>query len=173
MFALLQTFWSVALRRLGPEDLPDSKFLLGVILMVYVCVQAPLIWILYNSSLVILQTILAQLTMMSACVWGMLMLAGHRTRFRQTMIALIGTSALLSALTVPFVVWHQSILAADSELRLPAVAILMILIWSLAVDGHIFSRALSRPFVIGLMIAVCYYIVSSSFMTEILPTLSE
>ena len=169
MLTFIHTFWGIALRRLGPEDLPDSQLLLGVILIVYVCVQAPLIWILYGSSLVILQAILAQLFMMGVCVWGMLLLSGHRTRFRQTMIALIGTSALLSALTVPFVVWQKAVVAANSDLLVPGIAILVILLWSLAVDGHIFSRALSRPFVIGLVIAVCYYIISTSFMSEILP----
>lgn len=169
MFSLIETFWNVALRRLGPEDLPDSQLLLGIVLFGYVCVQAPLVWFLYGSSFAVLQVILVELLMVSACMWGMLRLAGYPTRFRQTLVALIGTSALLTVLAVPFVAWQQAVIAAESDLLLPEFAIWLILLWSLVVDGHIISRALSRPFALGLVIAISYFIISSSFLRELVP----
>lgn len=167
--AFIQTFWFIALRRLGPEDLPDSRLLFGFITAVYVGIHAPMIWMQYGDLFVVVRAIIAQFAMLVVCVWGMLILAGQRARFQRTMIALLGTSALLTAIMMPFIVWHRAILAAQSGLRLPVLAILTIVIWSLAVDGHIFSRALSRPFAVGLIIAVCYFIISLSLMGEILP----
>ena len=145
------------------------RSLLGFVVAVYVSMHAPIIWIQYGDTVVVVRAIIAQIAMLALCVWGMLLLAGLRARFRRTMIALFGTSALLTALIMPFVIWQRAVIAAQSGLRLPALAIVTVVIWSLAVDGHIFSRALSRPFAVGLIIAVCYFIISLSLMGEILP----
>jgi hypothetical protein len=39
----------------------------------------------------------------------------------------------------------------------PTIGLLAVVSWSLVVNGHIFSRALSRPFVAGLVISIAYF----------------
>jgi len=169
MLVYVQTLINIALRRLGPEHIPDSGLLLGLTLVAYVAVQVPLAWLAYGPSSVVLTTIGVSALLLIGFLWALLRLSGHQSRFRQTLTALLGTSALLSFLTIPFSLWRQSTLDAQPVTALPSLFIFAIMLWSLAIDGHILARALSRPFVIGMMISIAYFFVHTTVLFEMLP----
>lgn len=169
MLVYVQTLLSIALRRLGPEHLPDSGFLLGLTLVVYLAVQVPLAWVAYGPSDAIVTTIGVSALLLIGFLWALLSLTGYRPRFRQTLTALLGTSALLSFLSIPFSLWREATLDGQPASALPNVFILAIMLWSLAIDGHILSRALSRPFAIGLTVAIAYFFLHTTLIFELLP----
>ncbi|MEO8223998.1 MAG: hypothetical protein ABI661_04280, partial [Gammaproteobacteria bacterium] len=153
----LDVFLQIALRRRGPEDLPDSRFLVLVAGLVYVAVQGFLAVPVYGTPLALGQSLALDLVLLCGCLWGLLRLAGHAPRFRQTLTALFGTGAVLGLCMLPFTVWLDAAAAPGKPAVGPTIGLLAVVSWSLVVNGHIFSRALSAPFVAGLAIAVAYF----------------
>ena len=169
MLAYVHALINIALRRSGPEDLPDSTFLLVLTLAIYVVTQVPLALIAYGSSGSLARTVTISLLLLFAGLWILLRLTGYRARYRRTLTALLGTSALLSALSIPFSLWRQSMLGAETGVALPSTFLFAIMLWSIAIDGHILARALSRPYGIGLFIAVGYFFVHTTILFELMP----
>jgi len=169
MLAYVQALVNIALRKLGPEDLPDSRFLLGLTLAAYLLLQVPLVWIVFGASDILAQSIIADIVMLIAFLWLLLRVAGYSSRFRQTLTALLGISALLSVLSMPFSIWHQISIDRGSGAALPSTVIFAITLWSIAIDGHILSRALSKSYGIGLMVAVVYFFLNTTVLLEIMP----
>jgi len=169
MLVYVQTLINIALRRLGPEDLPDSRFLLGLTLLAYLLLQVPLAWIAYGPSTEIVTTIAVSALLLIGFLWALLRLMGLRSRFRQTLTALLGVSALLSLLSIPFSVWHEATKDVQPATALPSISILAIMLWSVVIDGHIMSRALSKPFAVGLMIAIAYFFLHMRVLFELMP----
>ena len=50
MLVYLRALFGIAMRKLGPEDLPDSGFLLGLTLVAYIVLQLPLALAAYGPS---------------------------------------------------------------------------------------------------------------------------
>jgi len=169
MLAYVQALINIALRRSGPEDLPDSAFLLGLTLAIYLVTQVPLALIAYGPSDILVRTVTISLLLLFAGLWVLLRLTGHRVRYRQTVTAMLGTSALLSILSIPFSLWRQSMLNTESGVAMPSTMLFAIMLWSIAIDGHILSRALSRPYGIGLLIAIGYFFLHTSILYELMP----
>lgn len=157
------------MRRLGPEDIPDSGFLLGLTLVAYIVLQLPLALAAYGPSSAIITSLGATVLLLMTFLWVLLALNGHRSRYRQTLTALLGTSALLSLFSIPFSVWRQATYEVPAASALPSVAIFAIMLWSLAIDGHILSRAMSRPFVIGLLVSIAYFLLHTTVLFELMP----
>lgn len=170
MLELLKAFGAITLRRLGPEDLPASGFLLGITLIVYLLSQALIAVLAFGDIYSAVVTVAADLAMLAVCLWALLALTGFRARYQQSLTAMLGTSALLSILSVPFTLWRRTLTdVPPGGATLPGSIMLVILAWSFVVDGHILSRSLSRPFSIGLLIAIAYFFLNMTLLFEFLP----
>jgi len=170
MFELFKVFGGIVLRRLGPEDLPASGFLLGITAVIYLLAQVPVAIPAFGTVGNAAYALAIDLSLLAVCLWALLRVAGLGTRYQQTLTAVLGTSALLSLASVPFTLWLLS--SADAPVgstALPNAMILAIIIWSLVVNGHILARALSRSFGIGLLIAMSYFFLQSTLLSEFLP----
>jgi hypothetical protein len=132
--------------------------------------QVPLALMVFGPTFVLVQILAVDVLMLVGCLWVLLRLTGYLSRFRQTLTALLGTSALLSILSAPFSAWRQLDANPDSGGALSATIIFAIMLWSIAIDGHIISRALSKPFGIGLMVAVFYFFLHTLALLELLPS---
>lgn len=156
MLVLLEAFLQILLRRRGPEDLPDSRFLLTLALGAYVLAQVPLVILLFDGwSSAALLALLADVALLSACFWAPLRFTGRVGRYRQTLTALAGTGALLAMVQVPLVMASRA-----GDPGLPTVALLVMLAWTVVVQAHIASRALSAGFGVGLAIALAYFLIT-------------
>lgn len=157
MLPILDVFLQIALRRRGPEDLPDSRVLLLMAALVYVVTQGFLALPVYHSPLALGRSLVLDLLLLCGCLWGLLRFTGHAPRYRQTLTAMFGTGALLGVCMLPFNYWLGMAAAPDKPELGPTIGLLAVVSWSLAVNGHIFSRALSAPFAAGLAIAIVYF----------------
>ena len=169
MLAYVQALIKIALRRSGPEDLPDSVFLLGLTLAIYFVTQVPLAPIAYGPTDLLVRTVSISLLLLFSGLWILLRLTGHSARYRRTLTAILGTSALLSVVSFPFSLWRQSLLGAEAGVALPSTFLFAIMLWSIAIDGHILARALSRPYGIGLFISIGYFLVHTTILFELMP----
>ncbi len=157
MLPIFAVFLQIALRRLGPEDLPDSQFLLLIAGLAYLATQAVLALPVYGALPVIAGSLVLDVLLVCSLLWGLLRVAGHLPRFRQTLTAIFGTGAMLGACMLPFSYWLEMVANSGTSSVIPRIALLAIISWWVVVNGHIFSRALSAPLATGLSIAVGYF----------------
>jgi hypothetical protein len=164
MRQVVQVFLQMLFRRLGPEDLPDSGFLLAVTAVMYVLTQFLLAYVVYGAVPQLFSLVALEIALLVAGTWALLLSAGRADRFSQTLTALLGSGALLTVLALPVCIWSlnsQGIGQAG-----PSLVLLGIMVWLIMVYGHIFSRSLSRPFGVGLLVAVAYFLLSQVLLNE-------
>ena len=169
MLPILAAFLQLALRRRGPEDLPASRLLLLAAGLFYVITQSLLGRTVYHSLSSLAGSLVLDLLMLCGCVWLLLRLTGHLARFLQTLTAMFGTGALLGVCMLPFNYWLDVAATPDKPALGPTIGLLAIVSWSLVVNGHIFSRALSLPFAAALAIAVGYFFLNYLVFVELGP----
>ena len=164
MLKFIETFLGIAILRVGPEDLPDSAFLLRLVLLLYVLAQLPLLLIVYERNLEISISLFSDLLLMVACPWIVLSLAKKPRRFRQTLTALLGTGVLVTIASLPLAWWAMEVSRNAAPTDAPPAAITVIWLvlvgWYLAAYGHVYSRALSSPFSVGLLVSIVYLLIS-------------
>jgi len=168
MLAYVQALINIALRRSGPEALPDSAFLLGLTLASYLVAQVPIALIIYGSGDVLLSMLAVSLLLLFAGLWILLRLTGYSARYRQTLTAMLGINTLVSLFQLPFSIWYSSLQDAETGPVLPSLFLFALSIWLITINGHILSRALSRPYVIGLLVSFGYFFLELSLFRELM-----
>ena len=180
MIKLLTVFWNIILRKSGPEEVPDSNFLLFTTFIFFLLSQILVGFKMYQGA----ESLFFQLLFLDTVlliIWlrVILQLSGKLERFRQSLTALFGTGTLFNFILSPFMLFYapylEQLTSSDelqiaAELPVPAllgVVILVIAIWSVLVMGYIFSRATSKSRAIGLGLALVYsfinFMISTSF----------
>lgn len=168
MLRVLQAFFEITLHRRGPDTLPASRFLLGLVLVVYVVVtwfsqvvpgqfRHPVYFLVVDVSIDV------------AFIWSLLRAFEHERRFLQTAIAFFGVWTLLNLFSAPLVPWLRSVQPDQPEATLPTVLALLMLIWKIDVSGFVISRSLGRPYVLGLAIMLGYALLSLSLQDTFFP----
>lgn len=161
---LLHLFLDICLFRKGPQDVPDSRFLLGLVLAFYLGVGTLLLTPETGLAQALWQTGLEEI-MDLALVAGLLATVGRLGRYRQTATALLATDALISALAMP----PLQMLAGAGGKPLAAMLWLALLIWHIAIMAHILRHALSQPLGISVAVAVLYTTVLFQVMAFLFP----
>lgn len=151
MLKLLQTFLDIALWRKGPQDLPASRFLALLVLVIYVAtsfVQIRLFDLKLRSAALI---IAVDVAMLMAWLWLVLAFFGRRQRFVQTITAVLGVGVLLAALDI---LVRSIQLAMGPAQNLPDYWLLLRFVAIALIMGRIFMHALDRGLVTGMALTV-------------------
>jgi hypothetical protein len=178
VLTIINAFWQVVLFRQGPESLPDSKPLLFIATTAYALTDCLIVFsseLMQNWGELELLQILARMLVPAVLDIALLLVSvasalfyfGFPGRLRQTFTAVVGTTALLQVLTWPFFV----LLIFEQFSALWALAILalvVMLLWSIAIFSHILSRAIDRSFGVGVILAVSYFFVNYQ-MFQLIP----
>jgi hypothetical protein len=162
---LALAFFDIALHRRGPEELPASTFLLLVVIAIDLFISAVALQMQppleYGPVLIALDT-----AVRCAFIWGVLKAFNHERRFRQAATALVGTDALISLLSLPLLVGNMS--AAEGSGGNPAaVLILVLFLWQIDVSGYVLSRAIARPYFVGVAIMLGYVLFAISLRASV------
>ena len=160
MNSLLTVFFDIALFRRGPEDLPASRFLLTASFLAYTVGSVATSAVYTEEIFQIILEVLADISLMLAWYGVLLFLFSRRARLPQTLTALFGTGALLYVVAFPVMSWLQFQVVSQINLPLPTLLMIAILMWSIAVAGHIVHRALEIPIVAGILMGILYFLVS-------------
>ncbi len=169
MQALIAAFVRIALRQAGPDCLPASGFLVLVVGASYALLQLITGWVDYGIHPRLGLVIVVDLALLAAFAWAVLRVGGKTSRFPQTLTALFGTGILLSLINLPFSLWRAGSVPGE---QLPAITVavgLALVIWSVIIGGHIYARALSQTYAVGLLIAVLHLFVNLFVVIPILP----
>jgi len=169
MTELFKAFAGIATFRLGPEDLPASNFLLLITLFLYTGLQLPVAMMIFPSPADVARSLALDLVMTALAPWLLLALLDLRNRYLQTLTAMFGAGALLTLLSLPCNLWRAALGEDSAAAALPNALLFGIVIWSLAVNGHIYARALSRPFLAGIMVAIAMFFLQTTLLFRFVP----
>jgi hypothetical protein len=168
VWPLSLAFVDIALHRRGPEDLPASQFLLGLVLVAYGFVSV-LALIVISATRPDVVLLVIELIADLAVVFLVLQVFDKGRRFLQTATALVGTGAMLSLINIPLLHWDEVLQAPPTELTTPRLLMLLLFVWSLDIAGHILSKALGKPYIVGVSIVVVYELASLSLLEALFP----
>jgi hypothetical protein len=163
---LIRPFLQLCALRLRPQDLPVSGTLLGISLAAYAMSTI----LVSTVQLAPGQAVLAGLVdtgLLCAMTASLLALQRLGARLLQTLTALAGASTVLTVVAYPFFHMARGGLGPGVEAGLPGAVVGILVLWSFAVFAHILRHALSAPFVVGLAVAVMFYLVSSEVLVRI------
>ena len=169
MRKLLGAFFDIALRRGGPEDLPASSFLLWLTAAVYVVFDVASIVLNTQDPVQIGAQLMLDLGFLLVFFWVLLAFYGFRHRYQQTLIALLGISALFALLFVPLSVWLDAVQPEQVGATVLTLSLYAVLLWWLSIAGHIVSRAIEIPYFSGIMVAVVYFIAQIAIFVRLFP----
>lgn len=148
---LIRLFLDICLLRKGPQDTPSSQFLLGLALSAY-CLVGATQAMLEEQWLEGLLQIPLQAAILYGFVWVGLKAAGKLNRLRQTLIAMLGTDALISSLSIPLAM----IFLDDPQAAFVHMLLLLLMLWHMVVVAHIFRHSLSQSLTIGFALSFVY-----------------
>jgi hypothetical protein len=177
MQALIRLFADIALHRKGPQDVPAGGAVLRLCLIAYLAVGAAVLWPSADSVGALIAQLAVDVLLLVTVFGGLLGLMGRSARIGQTLAALFGTGALLSLIALPFV-WMLAGIAGDPATApdalppgaaLAGMALLVLLLASLMVTGHIVRHALDWSYAAGVLAAAIYFSLSFSLFRTLFP----
>ncbi|CAK0763733.1 conserved membrane hypothetical protein [Gammaproteobacteria bacterium] len=160
MPTLFKIFVDILLLQAGPQDIPASRFLFQASLMLYFAagVLASLSNFPPLSSVGISAV---DTTLLALLVWIALRMRHFDNRVLQTLTAVLGALGLLTVISLPLDAWYAMLNPSDQESdQLPALVMLGLLVWSLAVLGHILRHALDIVPAMAAGLSLLYLILS-------------
>lgn len=169
MWSLALVFLDIALHRRGPDELPPSRFLLAVLIVLYVLIGLVALWTLGVLDSGNAQLLFLDSAFFLAYVFVTLRLFGHDRRFPQTAIALLGTDILINLVGLPLALWARSIAVPPDPASAPMLLRLVLLLWWIDVAGFVLSRAISRPYFVGVLFVIVYVMTSLSISDFLFP----
>lgn len=169
MYQLIRLFLDICLLRRGPQDVPASVVLMQLCTLTYLFSSFGLLAFEETPVLQNLAKVAIDFLFFAAIVWGALVWRGHTARWLQTWTALMGSCTLLALVALPTIRWLY--LGAEAGAVDPLAVLLWfgILLWNLAVIGHVLRHAMQAPFALGMAVAIGYLLVSVTTIEILFP----
>jgi hypothetical protein len=145
--------------RRGPQDLPYSPILFGLLVAVSVVLDLAMGGLIEGTSNVLARSLLSTTLILALC-WTALSLRQFRNRYVQTASALVVCSIVFTLLILPVIYLAGPAPEAPHQLTPRQVllgwAMLAIIVWNLAVNANILRHALEAPFALGMALATAW-----------------
>ncbi len=154
MLALLQTLLDIVRLRKGPDAIPHSGFVFGlvVVLWLFSSVVMTVTTEELNDRSFLVGLIVSGVGL--ACYAAIVILAGRGARILQTVAAVLGCGAILNLMFVA----GNLLLTPLVGNNLTNIIVTLILFWSIPVEGHIIARAIDRHWYAGIVIAMAVFV---------------
>jgi hypothetical protein len=152
---LILALVDIMLHRRGPDSLPSSPFLFWLLLAAMLATS-------FGASAVAGTTVREAAALLLIIgfefwfVWAVLFLFQRQRRFRQTMSAVLGTDAILTALTIPLIPFTEQAAPASERFSAASLVITAFEIWSILILAFVLSRALDRPYLLTVAVSIAY-----------------
>lgn len=165
---LFMVFFNMCLFRRRPQDLPQSFELLTVCLIAYILINF-LLGLNTSGYLRSIQSSFLETFFISLITSVILKLNHHSERWLKTLMAITGTGCVMGLFAMPLFV---GVFSLDSGSLLRALILLVymfLLIWNIAVMGHILRYALETTMGFGVMFAIIYIVITSIMIGVLIP----
>jgi ethanolamine transporter EutH len=166
---LALVFAEIAVHRKGPDALPASAFLFGLVLVAYFVVSLmalSLRWPLWQAFGAMVVDVAVYLAFFAA----VLRLTGHRRRFLQTVTAVLGAETFLSCLALPLLLTRPEVQSGAPTEILATSLLFALLIWSVDIGGFVLAKALDRSYIVGVSVMIGYVVGSMLFSEFLFPS---
>lgn len=150
----------ICLLRRGPQDLPYSQGLLVLTMTASAAVGYPAMSRFGLSDSPALDVALT-LGFTLAYLHGVLTIKGLRGRFVQTASAVFGTDVVVTGLALPIMAMTTG---PSDEAPVSGLLMLALVLWNLAILGHILRHALAVRLPVGVLWALAYVFGSTLFI---------
>ncbi len=157
LLTLVRPFVGILAHRVGPDSLPASQFLLGLVIVAHVLVNVAILAVTNADSARLAAMPLIGTVAQAAFFSVLLSAMGFTARIVQTLTAMFGVDVLLGSLLVPIVLGLAAP-GASAIAPVLSLAVIALMLWSLAVKGHILQRAVGLPYFVGVIIALAFSI---------------
>jgi len=159
MQALIFRFFDICILRAGPQDLPSSIFLLRTVMILSVAVGAMLNLPSegFGQSLAIS---LFNIVFLTVFLYLGLKLRDKLPRFRQSLIAMMGTNIIIGLVMMPFLFALVSAKLDGESSPIALQFFLLLLIWDITVFAHIIRHSFDIRFAYGFLVSVLYLVLS-------------
>lgn len=156
MWQLSKAFFDLCLLRLAPQQLPTSRFLVVLLMLVSVLMEL-LVQYPQSSPQQSLMLGMVSVTSTLLIIWLLLMMLKYSDRVVQTLTAVFGSDIVISFLAWPVMIaWVSEIESKTAGVG--TVIIPFIMIWRIVVLAHIFRHALSVMMLTAVAVAIAYSI---------------
>lgn len=155
LVTLIRPFVDIVAHRVGPDVLPASRFLLGLVVVLHLAVYVLDLYLVDTRGTRLIAMPLLDTLAQSAFFAVLLFFMGFPQRILQTLTAAFGADLVFELAYVPVALATSA--GADSPIgAIAGLGALVLLLWSLAVKGHILERASGLPYVVGVTIALAF-----------------
>jgi len=148
-------FVDIVLHRRGPEHVPASGFLFGLLLIAYLIASVAATQIAEPLDRAV-GMVVFDTALYVGFIWLLLSFLSHSNRFLQTASAIFGAQLVLTLIGIPLLVFAGF---DNGELEAPNAAtwlFFLLILWSIDVASFVLSRALQLSYVVGVMIVLGY-----------------
>ncbi|MGX2039438.1 hypothetical protein ACWJKU_04790 [Methylocaldum sp. MU1018] len=156
---LIKLFLDICFFNKGPQDTPASNVLLGFSVLAYLIAGIVLLGLEGDWAGALVEAA-AEGLMLFGFLYAALYLGKKTSRLLQTATAVYACDALISAAAVPLLAW----LLVTPDAKAVYIVLMALMLWHLAVVGHILRHALAIPFFFGVGLAFGYVVVSYQIM---------
>ena len=168
MFSLTRPFVDLCFLRIGPQNLPASGLLLAIALVAHLLAE----WIGFSVLMPGENAFLAALAatvILAFLTFSILAAQRRQSRLLQTLTAMAGAITVIDLIGIPLATWWRSVDDGSGAVQLPLLLLLVLTVWSVAIQGHILRHALSIPLAMGVMIAMFFFWFSFQVMHYLFP----
>lgn len=158
MTSIVKVLFDICLLRKGPEELPYSRMLLGLLVVANFLISVSVGSILRDLKVAGLAAIAA---LFLSFVFTKLLLLKRSERFLQTFCAMLGTDAIISIASLPSFYSIEYLQLSGAVELFFNVTVFAFFVWVVIVYGYIFSKALSSLMSYGIAISVGYVLLSA------------
>lgn len=155
-----------------PQDIPESKNLLTLCVVIYGFLSI----LLANLSQPTEKAILAgvvEVALIMIFSLALLQTRGKSSRWTQTVTALVGTGIIVSIIAFPVYiligVGELSEFESSTGQSIGLLLLAVLACWNIAIMGHILRHALEVNFMLATMLAITYIWIIFSFTSAIMP----
>ena len=169
--AFLQLFWQLCLFRIGPERVPTFGTFVLVVAFVNIAISAlaGIVGPLAERPGAAFALPVLHAAVIGAGTWLVLLAKGLHQRFTATFVALLGTDAMITTLSLPLSAFLRPSEAPTVIDLFASLAQLGLFVWWITVAGHVFARALDIARGQGIAVASFVMLTSLIFNYSVIP----
>lgn len=165
---LYLAFFEMCRFRRKPQDLPHSLDLLIVCVVIYTLINF-LLGLNTSTAFRAAQASFLETLSVSIITIIILKLNRHTERWLKTLLAIMGTGSVIGLFALPL---FMGLFMLDSGELLQALILMVymvLLIWSIAIMGHILRHALETSMGFGVLFALVYIVITSILIGVLVP----
>lgn len=145
----------------SPQSLETSPLQMAGLFFLSWWVDVIHLWLYLSEVAASLYSLIILVTY-SLILWGLLVFTGYGARFRQTITAVWAVDVLVGALAATLA-WLEMVLRSEFGLGLTLLWFALLL-WSLAIHGHIFRHAFNIRWWLALPLACALVLLNNSLL---------